>query len=675
MQDLLFPERNYKGNAGKNMQQEGRLMKRISKATAVLITLALVLGMLSACSKTGTQENSENTVNTADVSKIAGLTLPEITEEDNEQVISTENAAEIVFNGDTAAVHGTGASVSGSTVTVKQAGTYLVTGETEDGQLVVNAGDDDTVKLVFQNASITSGHSAAVFVQNAGKTILNAAENSVNTLTDAANYTDQVDGEPDSTVYSKDDLTINGYGAFQITGNYNDAIKSKDTLVITGSTLQISSVDDGIIGKDYILMNGGTADIDAAGDGMKSTYDTDTSKGAVAIYGGSLNITSGADGIQATTKLLITGGNMTITAGGGSTQTAAKAEAGFPMGGFADTQNETDSTGSYKGLKSGYYLEITGGTFDLNCADDTVHCNNTIVISDGTFTLKSGDDGIHADTLLQIDGGTITVETSYEGLEAAQIDLNGGEMRITASDDGVNAAGGNDTSNENGPMGGDSFGKSTGTLNITGGNIWVDASGDGLDSNGNINMSGGTVLVNGPNNGADGALDYDGTFQMTGGTLAAAGAVGMAQTISSSSSVYSVSVGVSGAAGTAVRLLDSNGEELLSFAPAKSFSNVVLATPLIEQNGQYTITTAAYSGGSDTNGLLQGASYTSETTVGTFTASTVLSSVGTQQGMMDGGDLGGKGGDMQQPDGNAPDGNMQPDGNRQPNGGRGGMRG
>lgn len=619
-------------------------MQNNRKRTFALLAAALFLtGTLAACTKADTSGGGTSDAATADLSTQQLPQLPEITAEDEEQVIDTSGATAIVFHDATASVNGSGASAAGSTVTVKQAGTYTVSGKTEDGCLVVDAGDQDTVKLVFENAEITSTTSSAIYVKNAGKTILNAAENTVNILTDAATYTGQTDGEPDSTVYAKDDLTINGGGTFRITGNYNDAVKSNDTLRITGALLQIQSADDGVVGKDYVLMTGGALEVEAAGDGVKSTYDTDASKGAVSISGGTLQINAGADGVQAHASVVVSGGTLEITAGGGSENAAQKASTSAARGAFfGETTSTDESTGSYKGIKCSNWVVLTGGTYTIHSADDAIHSNQTVQIGGGSFVIDTGDDGIHADACLEIAGGTIEITKSYEGLEAAEIRLSGGEIFITASDDGINAAGGNDNSNASGPMGGDRFESSSGSVSISGGYVVLDASGDGLDSNGGITMTGGTVLINGPVNSANGALDYTTTFEMTGGTLVAAGAAGMAQSISTSSSVYAVSVGASGSAGTAVRILNADAEEVFVFAPSKSFSNVLIAAPCLEKGETYTVVLASFSGGNNQDGVLTGATYSSESTVGTFTANTISSTVGNGGGMMGGGQGGGQ---------------------------------
>lgn len=539
------------------------------------------------------------TAQTADVSKADAIQLPALTQEDTVQEIDLSNAEEIRFTSESVSVTD-GAVASGTRATVRKAGTYLVTGACADGQLVVDAGDNDTVCLVFQNVTLESKTSAAVYVKNAGKTVLNAAKDTVNILSDAAQYQNQTDGEPDAAVFSKDDLTVNGLGTFQITGNYQDAVKSKDTLCITGSTLTVQSADDGLCGKDFVCIYGGSLSVTANGDGVKSSYDTDTKKGAVAVLGGEVAVTAGNDGFRAVNKVQMDG---------------------------------------------------------------------------GTVTVASGDDGVHADRVATVSGGCLEITESYEGLEAAWIRLQGGEVRITASDDGVNASGGSQTAQSGGKAGGDPFAADASLLEITGGKLVVDASGDGLDSNGDISMSGGEVYIYGPTDGGNGAIDYAGTFTATGGTLFAAGSAEMAQSISDSSDVCAVAIGVEAQENTAVRLLRADGSAICSFVPKKRFSHLVIVSPEIQTGESYTVQTAQFSGGTNADGLLSDAVYTDETEIGTFTAQTGSVPVGNAGGgfgKFGGGQHGGTPNGEQPHDlpqnANPPDGNVPaPNGGERPN--------
>ena len=425
--------------------------------------------------------------------------------------------------------------------------------------------------------------------------------------------------EPNAALFSTADLTIAGNGALTVTGNYNDGIASKDGLLIAGGTITVTAADDGVRGKDYLVVEGGNLSVEAQGDGLKADNAEDATQGYIDISGGAVTVNAGGNALQAETDVIVTDGVLSLTAGGGSASYAS-----------ADT--------SMKGISAGANINIDGGAFTINAADDALNANGNIVINGGTFTLATGDDGMHANTSLEINGGSIEISESYEGLESALITLNAGDIWVNADDDGINVAGGVDGSGTGARPGGgqpgqDMFGAASANgyyLYIHGGTILVDAVGDGLDVNGAIEMTGGVVLVNGPTNDGNGALDYDAGFNLTGGFFAAAGSAGMAQAPGTNSSQNSVAIFFNGAqpGGTLVSIKDSAGEDLLTFVPTKQFQSLVFSSPDLVSGQAYTI-------------LLDGSEYSS------FTVDSVVTTVGT--GGMGGGMRGGPGGGSRRP--------------------------
>lgn len=568
-----------------------------------------------------------------------------------------ETATLITLQGASAEASGNGVKISGSTITIHAAGTYVVSGTLSDGQLIVDASSTDTVRIVLQNADITSSTSSGIYVKQADKTILILAEGSENTVSDAndTTYDDSAKEEPNAAIFSKDDLTITGSGSLKVNGNFNHGIFSKDDLVITNGTYTITSANDGLKGKDGIAIASGTFTIQAQGDGMQASETKDINKGFIYIKSGSFTINAKGDGIQAETYLEIEDGTFVINTGGGSAN--ASTTSSWQKGwGSQGSISETEDTTSAKGIKAGSDMILSNGTYTMDTSDDAMHCNASMTIRSGTYTINSGDDGIHADAVLTIENGSIDIQKSYEGIEGNNVIIYDGSIQVVSSDDGFNSAGGNDGSSSGRPGENSFSSNSSATLEFHGGTIYVKASGDGLDSNGTLTITGGTILVDGPTDSGNGALDYDGSCTISGGTLIAAGMSGMAQMPSSSGSQASVMITFSSTqrANTLISFLDGN-DALLSYAPSISFNNIVISTPSMTQGNSYTLASGGSvigetSGNATWNGKLSGSStlcdFTLSSTVLSISDSGSSVSSGMQGGVPGGEDMrgGGRGG-------------------------------
>lgn len=600
-----------------------------------IFPVILCTTFLYACNTTSTSAiNTQTESNFSDVVVTnTSVSLSDVVNYDDDDYYTdwkNENPNYINLSGSSATVEGSGVEVSDNKITITVAGTYVISGKLDNGQIIVNSQDKETVRIVLNEAEINCNDSAPIYVKSADKVIISLEERTENTITDGTSYVleDESTDEPNAALFSKDDLTINGTGKLTVNANYNNGITSKDDLKITGGTIIVKSADDGLMGKDIVAIIGGNININAGGDGIKSTNDTEEGKGIVAIEGGTFNITSTADGIQAKTSILITAGNFTINSGGGSTNAPVKAEEKMmgPWGGSettTTTEIEAEST-STKGIKSSSDITISGGTFNIDSADDAIHSNDTITIDGGDITIASGDDGIHSDTTLTINDGKVNITKSYEGIESAVINIDGGDIHVVASDDGINVAGGNDGSAVNGRPGQNNFSVSSDySLNINGGYLVVDAAGDGLDANGSIYMTGGTVIVNGPTDNGNGALDYDVVFEISGGFLVSAGSSGMAQGTSDSSTQYSIIMNYPQvqSAGTLVHLEDNEGNIIATFAPSKDYQSVVISSPNLKSDGTYTLYSGGTSTGTENDGLYSDGEYQEGTEVASFTIS------------------------------------------------------
>jgi len=537
----------------------------------------------------------------------------------------TENGATLLYLSDEGTtVQGSGASAEGNAVTVTAAGTYILSGKLSDGRVTVRADKTDKIQLVLNNADITSSDGPALYIAQADKVFLTLAAGSENCLTDGESYelTDD-DTVLDAALFSREDLAINGSGSLTVNGRYKHGIVSKDDLVITGGTLAVTSQKVGLNGKDCVKIGGGILTVDAGTDGLRSDNEKDPGRGYVYIEDGSLTVTSGNDGIQAYTVLWVAGGTLSLTTGGGSENASMKEDGtvnpgwggdwGRPGGGRprdngyppeAATAETADAVSdSAKGLKSYSVLTVSGGSVLVDSSDDSLHSNGDVEIRGGTLQLRSGDDGVHANATLTVSAGAVTVSKSYEGLEGTDILLKGGTLSVTASDDGVNAAGGNDGSAINGRPGMGGFAGSTGSIAISGGYLFVDASGDGIDSNGTFVLSGGVVLVSGPTNGGNGSFDYDGSATVKGGTLIALGSQGMAQSFSKAEGQGAIflSTGTQ-QANTPIALCDADGAVLASFCPPKAYQTAVITAPGVGKGNRFTVVTGGTLSGADENG-------------------------------------------------------------------------
>jgi hypothetical protein len=624
----------------------------MKKIVALLLVLALSL-ILTACSggiSASTNTSSQSTNGSGNASNTTGDTSGIISvvydSDDEDDSWDSDETSQIILAGDAIEFYGSGAVVDGTQIAITSAGTYCLSGTLNDGQIIVNTKDEETVRLILNGVDISCSTSSPIYVKNAEKTVITLAEGTENLVTDGDAYIiedslieDSESIEPNAAIFSKDDLTINGSGSLTVNANYNNGVQSKDDLKITGGNITVNAVNDGIKGRDSIAIKNANITVNAGADGMQSNNDADEEKGYVFIESGTIAITAGNDGIQAETSLIISGGNITISSGGGSANSSSNiGQEGNTWGNWGNRGMDWDigtdsdsSTGSAKGLKAGVNITITGGTINIDSSDDSIHSNDSITINGGNMILTSGDDGMHSDSTLEINGGEISITKSYEGIESAVITINDGNIHITSSDDGINVRGGNDGSSIDGRPGQNEF-TDTGNnhLYINGGYTVIDATGDGLDVNGSINMTAGDVIINGPTSDMNGATDYLGTFTVTGGFMVAVGSSGMAQAPGTSSTQYSVLINFSTqqSADTIVHIETEDGEEILTFVPTKTYQSVLLCSPELENGETYIVYLGGSSTGTVTDCLYSGGKYTAGTQITSFTISSIVTWVG-----------------------------------------------
>lgn len=280
-------------------------MKYIMKYAALLLCAVVLFRTVPACGRIGDKPESD-----------ASQTLESSGGQRSQSTASgsvpadQSGATQITLSGNSASVEGKGAVAEGGVVTITDGGAYTASGSMDDGRIIVNAPGKD-VTLALNGVDITCSYGSPLYVYKAGTATVYLAEGTENTLTDGDTYTyddkysSAAEDEPNACLYSKADLVIAGAGKLDVTANYDNGITSKDTLVISGSTISVSAVDNGINGKDSNTIEGAVITVSCGGDAIRSTNNTDGSLGWIQVSDSTLELTAGEDGIQAETSLSI----------------------------------------------------------------------------------------------------------------------------------------------------------------------------------------------------------------------------------------------------------------------------------------------------------------------------------------------------------------------------------
>ncbi len=540
-------------------------MKRCLRWIAIVLILCIAL-TVTACRDSSETVTGNVTPGAAgsDATVIEPAKEDEMfTERDTETSYEEDDVVFIALRDGATEAEDERVTVVGDTVTLTGAGTYLLSGTLTNGQLVINAGDTDKLHLILQDVVINSTGSAAIYVQNAAKVFLTLPDGSVNSLGSNGAYASGETTNIDTALYAKKDVTINGSGKLTITSECGHGIAVKADLVMMDGDFTVTGAKHAVSAKNSIRIKSGTYALTAGTDALHAENADDTSRGFIYIANGSLSIRAASDGMDAASTLQMIDGRAEINADG-------------------------------KGIKATGDLLIAGGTLTVSSADDSVHTNSNCSITGGTLTLSTSDDGVHADANLSVSGGEIKILKSYEGLEGTSVDIIGGVIDITASDDGINAAGGKDASGvQPGFPGGrqDTFTADGDCyIQISGGKTTVNASGDGLDSNGSITVTGGTTFVSGSTSSANAALDYDGTGTITGGIILLCGSSGMAQNFGTASTQGSILVNYTGSSTAPVKLADNDGNTIVTYTPPKTYNSVVVSAPSLAKGNTYSLT-------------------------------------------------------------------------------------
>lgn len=477
-------------------------------------------------------------------------------------------------------VTGDGATVSGNTVTITAAGTYLISGTLSEGQIKVEVNEADKVQLVLSDATVTSANSAALHVAKADKVFLTLADGSENTLATSGAYAATDDSAIDGAIFSRSDLTVNGGGSLAVSSAEGNGIVCKDDVVLASGSATVTAAKHAIQANDSVRIAGGSYTLHAGTDGIHAKNDEDSKLGYIYVAGGSLDITAESDGFDANYVLRVDGGTITVSAG----DDGLHAESDLTING-----GDIIVTKSNEGLE-GARVTIAGGTQDVVASDDGVNASGDPDDSDSS---SDTDDDSSKNNAPSSDRPGTAGSGQMTGRQEPPAQDQGGRGDSTppqVRQDGQGGQG-NGAPPQEGKGGMAAGADESAYLLITGGTLMVKADGDGLDSNGALEVSGGEVYVNGPTSDGDSAIDYgDGsTATITGGTVVALGSTGMAEGFGNSSTQGSMLISASGNAGDTVTLSDSSGKVLCSYVAQKSFACVLVSAPGVEQGKSYTL--------------------------------------------------------------------------------------
>ena len=531
--------------------------KALAGCTGIMLAVALVAA--TGCSSSAQINAAEQSDGSTDVQQsiqeATGEMDLEYSSRDTDASYDESSATRIALSEAGASVSGDNATASGSTVTIAAAGTYVITGSSSNGQIVIDAPDDAKVQIVLDGVALSNGSGPCIYASNADKLFVTLAEDTANTLSDGSSWTlSGSEDEPDATVFCTCDLTVNGSGTLNVDATTHHGIHSTDDLVATGGTFNVNAANDGLVGKDSVKIGGASVHVTAQDDGVKASNDDEEDKGFVLISGGDMDIDAQDDGIKAT-----------------------------------------------------HLIKTSGGTVTVDSQDDALHSDADLWLDGGTLTISAADDGVHAERSLWLAEGTLDITSSYEGIEGQDILVTGGNSNIAYSDDGINAAVASDeTSSENtqadaqqangqnrqtgtGQMPGQQS-ETGGTITITGGTIDLVSTrqGDSLDSNGTIQIEGGTVTTSGAATGDSSVLDFETGGTISGGMFIGLGATSM-ETGFGSSSQASISATISGSAGDVVTIEDSSGTQIASYTAENPYAYLLASVPEMADGETYAV--------------------------------------------------------------------------------------
>ncbi|ORX43641.1 hypothetical protein BCR36DRAFT_335770, partial [Piromyces finnis] len=516
-----------------------------------------------------------------DITLVPGPVTCDYSSKDSNENYDINTDTNINCEGSSCTVNGNGATISNEQVTITTAGTFIIKGLLE-GQIRIEAAKEDFIHLILENATIKSNNGPAIYGVSADKVTLTLVGE--NTLSDSSNYT-VVDEEPDACLFIDSDLTINGSGSLNVTGNYSDAIRCKSDLKIVNGNISVpSAVQRGIKAKNSIcIKDGSLLDITSNNSALKVTRMDNPEKGFIVIDGGNIVISTTNDAIHAESHLTIRGGYIDIK----SCKEGLEAQMIDILGGEIHIVSSDDGINATKIAKK----EDTNGnnmfgSMPATGTDGSIYIN---IVGGKTYVTMTGMDvdGIDSNGVLYI-GSEAQVYISIEGDiygNMAALDAEGSNA-ITSGSTIVIAASG---------MGG--MGGMRGDF-MDGGNgnrpsQPPNDSGNGNRPNQLSNDSGNGNQQNypsPPNN--DGFMNEGNRNPPNGSNM------NMTPQFGESGKVYQPYIKTSintQSAGTEITVKDTSGNVIVSYTPDVSYSNLLITSPSMKAGEAYIINSGSES--------------------------------------------------------------------------------
>ena len=516
------------------------MRKSITIATLVSLTASMSLAY-PVLAQSGTQESQSVTSFQAQTS------------------YDESRASQITLTDQTATVTGQGASFSDQTLTITQAGTYVLSGSGKNIKLVVEAAETDQVHLVFQNLTL-EGEGTLMQINKAQEVVISLADGSQNALTESQASDDE---EVKATIHSQVPLTLNGTGNLTLTALTKNALEVEDDLKVLGGAYTVKAANHGFKAEGSLDIEAATLTIEAGKDGLHAEHDETTERANISLNPTQLSIAATEDGVDAGNELTIKGGTITVS------------------------QSE-------EGLEARVIRQL-GGDVTIKSSDDGVNASagSSSKTSDTSDTSKTSETSTTSNTADTSSSASQATADSAAGSQADQANKDKNPTPPSPPAGQAPPQGGQPPQNGQGaggmPPGGQEESDPSLQIILEGGTLTIDAEGDGIDSNGTVTISGGSLAVNGSIQGGNGPLDAAGDITITGGTVWALGTSDMLQGFAQGSTQASITANIAGTAGQTLIILDANGKEVARQTASKDFQAVIVSSADLVDGQTYTI--------------------------------------------------------------------------------------